>query len=287
VIADGASAALRALGFVALFQAAGATLFIAGLGRSLTVTGPAIRRFGMHMAWLAAVLVALQFALEPVRMAGAWSGLREQSMWALALHSSRATACAARLLGLAMICAGLRTRRGHGLQIALAGTVFTLLGFVLVGHTAAHPQRFLVAPLLVLHLAVLAFWFGALWPLWQISRREPAAIAAGIVAGFSARALLLVPALFVAGAVIAALLLPDAAALQSRYGRLLLTKIGLFAVLMGLAALNRWRFGPRLAQGDAVAGRAFRATLLLESLLIIAALCATAVLTLLYSPENP
>jgi hypothetical protein len=35
-----------------------------------------------------------------------------------------------------------------------------------------------------------------------------------------------------------------------------------------------------------MAGRAFRTTLLVESLLIGAALCVTAVLTLLYSPGN-
>jgi putative copper export protein len=286
VSADEASAALRALGFIAMFLAAGAALFVATFGRSLTSTAPALRRFGMHMAWMAATLVAAQFALEPVRMAGDWTGLRDGSLWSLALHSSLAQACAAKLAGLILIFSGLLTRHRHGIRIALAGTLTTLLGFALVGHTTAHPLRFWLAPLLLLHLAVLAFWFGALWPLWRVSRMEPAAIAADVVARFSTRALLLVPALLVAGALMAALLLPDAAALDSRYGRLLLTKIGLFAVLMGLAAMNRWRFGPGLAQGDAGAGRAFRTTLLLEFLLIGAALGVTAVLTLLASPET-
>ncbi len=215
------------------------------------------------MAWIAAALVAAQFALEPVRMAGDWAGWRDDSLRSLAMHSRPALACAWKLIGLVLIFTGLLARHHHGMRIALARRGNHPAGFVLVGHTAAHPQRFWLVPLLLLHLAVLAFWFGALWPLWQISRREPAVVVAGIVARFSARALLLVPALFVAGAMMAALLLPDAAALQSPYGRLLLAKIGLFAVLMGLAALNRWRFWPRLAHGDAVAGRAFRTTLLL------------------------
>ena len=34
-----------------------------------------------------------------------------------------------------------------------------------MGHTAIHPLRWLLAPLLLVHLAVAAFWFGALWPL--------------------------------------------------------------------------------------------------------------------------
>ena len=284
--ADGVSAALRALGFIALLQAAGTAIFLAGFARLLPATQAAVRRLGLYMAWLAAALVAIQFALEPARMAGDWSGLQQGFLWSLALHSSLASAGACKLAGLALIIAGLASRHRHAVRIALAGALLTLSGFLLVGHTAAHPQRLWLAPLLLLHLSILAFWFGALWPLWLVSQRESAVTAAAIVARFSARAVLLVPVAFGAGAAIAALLLPDVAALQSGYGRLLLAKVGIFAVLMGLAALNKWRFGPRLAQGDAVAGRAFRTTLLLELLLIGAALCVTAVLTLLYSPEH-
>lgn len=284
--ADGISAALRALGFVALFQAAGATLFIAAFARSLTIAEPALRRFGMHMAWIAAMLVALQFALEPARMAGDWAGLLDGSLRSLALKSSLATACAWKLAGLALLCLGLLKRHPHGILLALTGAALTLFAFPLVGHTTAHPQRPWLALLLLVHLSVLAFWFGALWPLWQVSRREPAAVTAAIVAQFSKRALWLVPALLVAGLMMVAILLPDAAALRSAYGRLLLAKLSLFAVLMGLAALNKWRLGPDLARGGAVAGRAFRTTVLLELVLIVAALCVTATLTLLHSPHG-
>jgi putative copper export protein len=286
VSADGVSVALRALGFIALFQAVGATLFAAGFARLLTVTAPALRRFGMHMAWLAALLVAAQFALEPARMAGEWAGLRDTSLRALALHSRLAMACACKLAGLVIVLLGLTARHGHGARVALAGALITLGGFLLVGHTAAHPQRGWLAPLLLLHLLVLAFWFGSLWPLWQISRDEPTAVAADIVTRFSARAVVLVPMMFLAGVAMAALLLPDAAALQSRYGRLLLTKTSAFALLMGLAAMNKWRLGPALRQGHVAAGRRFRMALLLEAALLAATVGVTAALTLLYSPET-
>jgi putative copper export protein len=277
---------LRALGFVALFQAAGLAIFVAAFAATLATTGPVLRRFGMQMACAAAVLLVAQFALEPVRMAGDWTGIQDESLRSLALQSSLARASAWKLTGLVLALAGLYGRHRQANRLALLGALIALAGFVLTGHTAVHPLRIWLAPLLLLHLVVLAFWFGALLPLWQITRHETAVIAGRIVARFSSRAVILVPVLFVAGVMMAAILLQDAAALQSRYGRLLLAKICLFALLMGLAAMNKWRLGPAIAMGDAGAGRSFRVALAAEAVLIAAALAATAALTLLYSPEH-
>ncbi len=284
--ADAIAVVLRALGFVALFQAAGVAIFVAVFAATLATTGPVLRRFGMQMAWIAAVLLVAQFALEPVRMAGAWTGIQDASLRSLAVHSSLARASAWKLTGLALVLAGLNSRHRHAARLALLGALVALSGFVLAGHTAVHPLRLWLAPLLLLHLVVLAFWFGALLPLWQITRHESAVVAGRIVARFSARAVMLVPALFVAGLMMAAMLLQDAAALQSRYGSLLLAKICLFALLMGLAALNKWRFGPAIATGDVAAGRSFRAALAAESVLLAAALAVTATLTLFHSPGH-
>jgi putative copper resistance protein D len=62
-------------------------------------------------------------------------------------------------------------------------------------------------------------------------------------------------------------------------------KVAGFAVLMGFAALNKWRFGPALSRGDARATAAFRRSLAAEYVLIAAVLSVTAVLTSFYSPE--
>ncbi len=283
---DAIAVVLRALGFVALFQAAGVAIFVAGFTATLSTTGPVLRHFGMQMAWIAAALLVGQFALEPVRMAGAWTGFLDESLRSLALQSSSALAGAWKLTGLIFIFSGLKSPHRHAPRLALLGVLLALSGFLATGHTAAHPLRALLAPLLLLHLVVLAFWVGALLPLWQITLREPAIVAGRIVARFSALAVWLVPVLFVAGATMAAMLLPGVAALQGSYGRLLLAKICLFALLMGLAAMNKWRFGPAIAQGDARAGRAFRAALALEAVLLATAFSATAALTLLYSPDH-
>jgi copper resistance protein D len=66
---------------------------------------------------------------------------------------------------------------------------------------------------------------------------------------------------------------------------LLLAKVAGFAVLLGLAALNRWRFGPAIAAGRARALESLRETVLAEWILIAAVVAVTAVMTGLFSPE--
>ena len=59
-----------------------------------------------------------------------------------------------------------------------------------------------------------------------------------------------------------------------------------FAALMALAALNRWRFGPRLLAGETAAVPALQRTIKAEWALIAVLLAATAVMTSLYAPEH-
>jgi len=72
------------------------------------------------------------------------------------------------------------------------------------------------------------------------------------------------------------------------YGLLLLGKVAAFALLLLLAAWNRWRTVPALALGvsptGSVPARALRRTIALEYLLMLAVLATTAVLTNFYSP---
>ena len=141
-----------------------------------------------------------------------------------------------------------------------------------------------LAPLLVTHVAVVAFWFGALVPLYLISGREPARIAAEVTEAFSRIAGWLVPVIFVAGLLMAVILIRHATELRRAYGLSVLGKATGFSLLMGLAALNKWRLGPALAAGSPSAIRAFRTSLVLEYVLLATVLSITAVMTTLYSP---
>jgi hypothetical protein len=61
-----------------------------------------------------------------------------------------------------------------------------------------------------------------------------------------------------------------------------LAKVGGFTALIALAALNKWRFGPRIAAGAAAA---FRRGVAVEWVLIAAVLTVTATMTTLFSPD--
>ena len=285
MVIDILSVSLRALGFVALLQAGGIVLFFALGQPELPATEPTLRRIGILSALLAAIVLVAQYALEAARMSGELGGALDPALQAVVLRSAGSVTLSWRVLGLSLIVAALR-RRGAVRSIAGAiGVVILLASFTFVGHTANSAQRWVLSPVLLAHLCVVAFWFGALVPLYLVSAHEPAETGARLVAQFSARALWLVPALFAAGVVLAAGLLPDLAALRRPYGLLLLAKVTGFCALMLLATLNRWRFGPALRRGAAAAGRRFRYALPAEYALIVAVLCVTAVMTTFYSPE--
>ena len=69
------------------------------------------------------------------------------------------------------------------------------------------------------------------------------------------------------------------------YGAILIGKIFAFALLMVLAGLNKWRFGPALATSSQVVA-SFQRALALEYVLICAVLAATAVMTTFFSSEH-
>ncbi len=155
-----------------------------------------------------------------------------------------------------------------------------------MGHTAIHPLRWVLAPLLLVHVAVAAFWFGALSPLRLVASAEPAPIAGAVIARFSRIALRCVPLILVCGALLAALLIRSFEELFTPYGAIVLGKALAFAALMALAALNKWRYAPRIERADAAAVRSFKRVVAAEWVLLAAVLAGTALLTTLFAPEH-
>jgi copper resistance protein D len=310
-MADILSVVLRALSFVLQFQAAGAVFFAAAFGPALTISLSSVRSLARIAAIAAFCVAACRYILEAARMAGDMSGVFDGTLQAMAWNSSTGGAFSVRELGLLLIIAGMQTSSvrmtaerffksstamspglwmkrlsSRGFTIAgVGGAVLVAASFTLTGHTSTSGWRWLLAPLLLAHLLIVAFWFGSLGPLYLVTLREPRERAARVVALFSAAAFWLVPLILVAGVAIAVLLLPSVAALRQPYGLLVIAKGSLFAVLLGLAAFNKWRFGPALGNGELSAGRVFRHMVIAEYMLIVVVLSVTAVMTTFFSPE--
>lgn len=285
MLTDVIAALVRALSFIALFQAAGIAMFVAVFGRRLDLASQTIRRVGFVSAIAGIMFVSVHYGLEAARMAGALSGVFDLSLQRLVFDSPMSAAWGMRIAGLAAIAAAINRHGVVWTLLGVGGAALTITGFLLVGHTAVHADRAWLAVLLSLHLAVVAFWFGALVPLYVVSRMEKAGAAARIVEYFSRIASWWIPGIFLAGVLLAVILIDRWAVLGESYGVLLLSKVAAFAVLMGLAALNKWRYAPAIATTPTAAA-AFQRALAAEYLLICAVLSVTAVMTTFFSPEH-
>jgi copper resistance protein D len=280
---DVLSVAFRAISFTLLLNAAGIPIFIAAFGRLMPSAVPAVRQAGWKLAIGALVFVAAHHALEAARMTGEMSGVMDPAMQKMALLSPGGAAFAARVVGMLLVAVGLGRAGVRGpLRISLIGTLLSITAFTLVGHTSVNPRHLAAAGLLTLHLLVVAFWLGALWPLYLTATKEQPAVTARVIDAFSLAAAWVVPLILLAGIGLTAVLVPSLAVFRQPYGQLLLVKVSAFAVLMAMASLNKWRFGPACSAGDTAA---FRRTVVIEYVLICLVLAVTAAMTTFYSPE--
>jgi copper transport protein len=156
--------------------------------------------------------------------------------------------------------------------LALAGVGLSLAA---TGHAATAPPQWLARPTLFLHGVGVAFWVGALAPLLAMAAR-PAGGLLAILNGFSKLAVPVVAVLVLTGLVLAVVQLASFRALvETPYGLLLSAKLMLVVVLLGLAALNRFRLTPALAldPGDT---RPLVRSILLECAMVVAILAVVA-----------
>lgn len=278
------SVIVRSAGFVLLFQAAGAALFTALFRTRLIASAGIVHRLTVGSAWAGVIFVGMHLWLDAARMSGEFAGLLDSSLLKLALSSSSAAAHALQMAGLLVIAAG-RMGARRGTAFGVLGALLAVSGFILTGHTSVHPWRVILAPLLGLHLLIAAFWFGSLLPLWIVCERESITAAATVLDKFSRLATWLVPLIALVGLIMVGLIARGIPRPTEPYGALILVKLAAFAVLMGLAALNKWRLVPAIEAGSAPSLSALRRSMLAEFCLIVGVLAVTATLTTFFSPE--
>jgi putative copper resistance protein D len=253
----------RAVHFAATILAAGTVCFMVvvvepALGRARAFAG--LRHHANLMSWSALAIAALSgsawLTLLAADIYGApliyvclhggvqdvLTGTRFGAVWCLRLALAIA-------VGLLLVWPAARW-----LQLATAGVLVGSLAFV--GHAGATPgatgQLHLGSD--IVHLIAASAWLGGLpaLALFLASTRQPKGLARRVAERFSTLGIFSMAALLVTGLVNSwALIGSPRDLITTSYGRFLILKIGLFAAMLAIAAVNRYFLTPRLATPSA------------------------------------
>ncbi|GIJ80941.1 copper transport protein [Micromonospora phaseoli] len=299
--------AAEAAAYLGLLVSAGLLVFLLVM---LRTDAPVLRRRLLRLAgWSAGLTVLARLVLVPA--VPAWqdgrhlAGLVDSSLWRAGLSSDEGLSSLLVVIGLgAALWATNRTwsprsaettadaeptpastaRRTALTSVTFAGVALAWGAVALVGHTRTYGPTWLLVPADILHVTTAGVWLGGLAALpWVLTRSADltAGAAARTVSAFSRTAAVLVALLGVAGLLLGWRILRSWEALWSTpYGLALLTKVGLTAVVLAVAAHNRFRLVPRIVAADRDDGppkawRLLRRTVRFEASLLVAVVAAT------------
>jgi copper transport protein len=190
------------------------------------------------------------------------SGLGQFAAWRAAAGTTWILTALIGFFTFAVALLGNRLRGRAASILAVAALLGVGASLAASGHASAAPPQWLTRPAVFLHVTAVTFWIGALIPLALALRRGDGAVA---LARFAAAVPLAVALLVLAGITLATIQVAKPEALwTTSYGRVLLAKLACVAVLLVLAALNRWRHTAGATAGDTRAVRRLFAAILLE-----------------------
>lgn len=245
---------------------------------TLVFRTPNMKSVAIRFACLGLVCALLGFLLDGAALTGDASGMTDPAMLGLLWVTPVGTALSFRVIGLALVITGLAFGR-LGLWVSAPGAFLALWSFVTVGHIYERDRLWLDA-LLMIHLTIIALWIGILTPLRRLARDGAASAAAQLGHRFGRLAVFVVPLLILAGLVMSYVLVGSIAALfGTGYGQMLMVKVAVVAGLLGLGALNKVRFVPRLMAGDKQAAKHLSWSIAFEWVAFCVILLTTAVLT--------
>lgn len=269
---------LQYLGAAILF---GTSLFFAYAGAEPRAARPLVAGAAALLAGAALAGIAAQASL----FAGSWAeGLTGTAMGAvvsyMALGKAALVRASAALVALVLL-ALLPRRRAAWLAVAAAGAV-AAASLAWMGHAGASeaPAASLHVAADAIHALAAAMWIGALVGfLCLLAGRASAGVLQGALQGFSRIGVPMVLVLGLTGLVNSWFLVgPENGdeLLATAYGRWLLVKLALFAGMLGLAAINRYRLTPAIAARAPSATGRLRRSIGLEAALGIGVLAAVA-----------
>jgi putative copper resistance protein D len=262
---DGPMVVIRAIHFFATAVMTGSLIFRAVVAepalRSTLGATTSVRSRILLTAWtglvIAAVSGAIWFWLQAASMSGLPLGEAMSSEVLLTVWNETQFGLVLEIrLILAVVLAGCLAcdRLALSRRLALASALGLAATIAWTGHAGSTPGEKGILHLTadVLHLTAAAAWIGGLVSLtWLLAetRRDPAyaSVAREATRRFSTLGIASVGTLFATGIVNAWILVGSLNALiATGYGRLLMLKISLFAVMVTFAAVNRFWLTPQL-----------------------------------------
>ncbi len=230
--------------YFGLFAGIGGAFFVSWIARESAA--PTLLSAALAIGLVSAVA---SLGLQGLDLLGlSLAGLATPAPWTIALGTSLGPSLLIAIAALGFGTAAIRSSRARALSaMAMLGVGLSLAAS---GHAATAPSQVLTRPAMFLHGVGIAFWLGALAPLVALLRLRKVA-ALPVVHRFSSVAVPLVAVLALTGLMLAVIQLESLGALwTTRYGVILCIKLALVALLLGLAALNRFRLTPALTRGD-------------------------------------
>jgi copper transport protein len=258
--------------YLGLFVGVGGVFFAAWIGWSGSGERAIIP--SLHIGLVSAVASLGLQGLDLLNLP--LSGLFSFAPWKSAFGTSLSSSLLIAILSMAVARIAWRSPSvGSALRRTAAAMAGVGLSLAFSGHAATASPEWVTRPAIFIHGAAVAFWIGALAPLVALGRKRNGEFLPALLR-FSRLALPVVGALVLTGFALAAVQLEGLGALiWTSYGIVLLVKLTLVAILLGLAALNRWGFVPALqaerSDRDPVMG-----TVILEFLTVVLILAVVA-----------
>lgn len=292
-VVRGALGVVQALTYLGVFGACGLVVFLLLLlprESGLTKLRGQLQRLARRCALLTAAAGVLLLPLTSLyQRAEGLGGLGSADPWKDSISGIETVSSFVLALGTLLAVVFAREERAalptrsRDRAIALGAVLLTLASLSLVGHTrSVTPFAVMVAADLS-HVAAGSVWFGGLVGLVVSLRRltERPRIAAVVLSRFSALAAWLLVLVAVTGSVLAWRILETWSNLvDTNFGRVLLVKIAVVALVAVIAGWNRYRVVPAVLADNGFADRAaasarLQRTVRVEALLLVGVLALT------------
>ena len=268
---DGIAVVLRALYYVATIGAAGLAFFLIGFGHRLRAPEVARLRRTLVGAVAAGLVLSVAALILRVFVLTAGASLTDGPVWEAMMRSRIGDAFWMRSAGLVLLLAAIMPWRA-GSAVAAVGAVLVLASYAAMGHSMLFQPRQEIAALVVLHLAVVAFWVGSLPPLLSVAQRPDQAETAALLQDWSRAATVAVALMLLSGGLLSwYLTLRMDLIFEAWHGWALAAKVTAVLAALGLALVNRLRHTPALARDEAGAGARLAGSIRLEIVLVLLA----------------